>query len=69
MKKIIYTILALPLLINISFAETDEEKGLKIAKQTYENSRGFVDSQSDQVMILIDPNGNEVVCEIAGNSL
>jgi outer membrane lipoprotein-sorting protein len=69
MKKIIYTILALPLLINISFAETDEEKGLKIAKQTYENSRGFVDSQSDQVMILIDPNGNEVVREIAGKTL
>ena len=69
MKKIIYIICTLPLLINIGFAETVEEKGLKIAKQTYENSRGFVDSQSDQIMILIDPNGNEAVREISGKTL
>ena len=69
MKKILYIFLIFPFLINISFAETAEEKGLKIAKQTYNNSRGFTDSQSDQIMILIDPNGNEVIREISGKTL
>ena len=42
-------------------AETAEEKGLRIAKASYENGRGFTDMVSDQLMILIDPKGNELV--------
>ena len=49
-----------------SFAETDEEIGLKIAKEAYESTRGYIDSTSEQLMILIDPNGNEVIREISG---
>ena len=40
-----------------------------IAKKSYENTRGFVDSESDQIMILIDPQGNKVEREISGKTL
>ena len=46
-------------------AETAEEKGLRIAKASYENGRGFTDMVSDQLMILIDPKGNEVTREVS----
>ena len=69
MKQNIYTFLILILSTVLISAETDEEKGLSIAMQSYENSRGYVDSQSDQLMILIDPNGNEVIREISGKTL
>ena len=52
-----------------SFAETDEEIGLKIAKEAYESTRGYIDSTSEQLMILIDPKGNEVIREISGKNL
>ena len=50
-------------------AETAEEKGLRIAKASYENGRGFTDMVSDQLMILIDPKGNEVTREVSGKTL
>ena len=50
-------------------AETAEELGLKIAKASYDNGRGFTDMTSDQLMILIDPQGKEVTREISGKTL
>ena len=69
MKKSIYIFIFLILNTTSILAETTEEKGLRIAMQSYENSRGYVDSQSDQLMILIDPKGNEVIREISGKTL
>ena len=69
MKREIYIFIFLVLSTTLVSAENAEEKGLNIAKQSYENSRGYIDSQSDQLMILIDPNGNEVIREISGKSL
>ena len=69
MKKSIYIFIFLILNTTSIIAETTEEKGLRIAMQSYENSRGYVDSQSDQLMILIDPKGNEVIREISGKTL
>ena len=40
-------------------SEDNFEKGLRIAKESYESTRGHVDSESDQLMILVDPKGNE----------
>ena len=51
------------------FAEDSLEKGIRIAKESYESTRGYVDSESNQLMILIDPNGNEVIREISGKTL
>ena len=65
--KIIFIILALfPFYLS---AETAEEQGLRIAKASYENGRGFTDMVSDQLMILIDPKGNEVTREVSGKTL
>ena len=50
-------------------ADTAEEVGLKIAKAAYENGRGFTDMVSDQLMILIDPKGKEVIREVSGKTL
>ncbi len=69
MKHNIYIFLILIFSTVLISAETAEEKGLSIAMQSYENSRGYVDSQSDQLMILIDPSGNEVIREISGKNL
>ena len=69
MKREIYIFIFLVLSTALVSSENAEEKGLNIAKQSYENSRGYIDSQSDQLMILIDPNGNEVIREISGKSL
>ena len=68
-NKFTYNLLIFLLSITVVFAETPEEKGLEIAKKSYENSRGYTDSQSDQLMILVDPQGNEVVREISGKTL
>ena len=51
------------------FSEDNFEKGLRIAKESYESTRGYVDSESDQLMILVDPKGNEVIREISGKTL
>ena len=65
--KIIFIIFTLfPLSLQ---AETAEELGLKIAKASYDNGRGFTDMTSDQLMILIDPQGKEVTREISGKTL
>ena len=65
--KIIFIIFALfPFYLS---AETAEEQGLRIAKASYENGRGFTDMVSDQLMILIDPKGNEVTREVSGKTL
>jgi len=66
---LLYILLTLALYLNMVFAENLEEIGLDIAKKSYENSRGYIDSQSDQLMILIDPKGNEVIREISGKNL
>tara|TARA_B100001029_G_scaffold174786_1_gene175317 strand:- start:119 stop:919 length:801 start_codon:yes stop_codon:yes gene_type:complete len=66
---LLYILCTLALYLNIVFAENLEEIGLDIAKKSYENSRGYIDSQSDQLMILIDPKGNEVIREISGKNL
>ena len=50
-------------------SEDNFEKGLRIAKESYESTRGYVDSESDQLMILVDPKGNEVIREISGKTL
>ena len=68
-NKFTYILLILLLNLTVVFAETSEEKGLEIAKKSYANSRGYTDSQSDQLMILIDPKGNEVIREISGKNL
>ena len=65
--KIIFIVFALfPFYLS---AETAEEQGLRIAKASYENGRGFTDMVSDQLMILIDPKGNEVTREVSGKTL
>ena len=70
MIKFISSICIISLLLATSvFSETDEEKGFRIAKESYESTRGYIDSKSDQIMILIDPKGNEVVREISGKNL
>ena len=68
MKNIIFIISIVIFFTGSLIAETSEEKGLSIAKKSYESTRGFVDSQSDQLMILIDPKGNEVTREISGKT-
>ena len=68
-NKFTYILLIFLLSLTVVFAETSEEKGLEIAKKSYEGSRGYIDSQSDQLMILIDPQGNEVIREISGKTL
>ena len=68
MKNIIFIISIVIFFTDSLIAETSEEKGLSIAKKSYESTRGFVDSQSDQLMILIDPKGNEVTREISGKT-
>ena len=68
MKNIIFIISIFIFFTSSLIAETSEEKGLSIAKKSYESTRGFVDSQSDQLMILIDPQGNEVTREISGKT-
>ncbi len=50
-------------------ADTAEGVGLKIAKASYENGRGFTDMVSDQLMILIDPKGKEVIREVSNKTL
>ena len=50
-------------------SEDNFEKGLRIAKESYESTRGYIDSESDQLMILVDPKGNEVIREISGKTL
>ena len=69
MLKKLFTFIFILLLPSFSLAETPEEKGINIAKKSYENTRGFVDSESDQIMILIDPQGNKVEREISGKTL
>ena len=69
MNFIALTISLLIFLGSNILAETNQEKGLDVAKKAYESSRGFVNSQSDQLMILIDPKGNEVTREISGKTL
>ncbi len=69
MLKKLFTFIFILLSPSFSLAETLEEKGKNIAKKSYENSRGFVDSESDQIMILIDPQGNKVEREISGKTL
>ena len=69
MLKKLFTFIFILLLPSFALAETPEEKGINIAKKSYENTRGFVDSESDQIMILIDPQGNKVEREISGKTL
>ena len=69
MLKKLFTFIFILLLPSFSLAETPEEKGKNIAKKSYENTRGFVDSESDQIMILIEPQGNKVEREISGKTL
>ena len=54
MKNIIFIISIVIFFTGALIAETSEEKGLSIAKKSYESTRGFVDSQSDQLKILIE---------------
>ena len=68
MKNIIFIFSIFIFFTSSLTAETSKEKGLSIAKKSYESTRGFVDSQSDQLMILIDPKGNEVTREISGKT-
>ena len=68
MKSYILSFLVLIICNTYAFAMSDEERGLKIAKDAYDSTRGYVDSTSEQIMILIDPNGNEVIREISGKN-
>ena len=54
MKNIIFIFSIFIFFTSSLTAETSKEKGLSIAKKSYESTRGFVDSQSDQLMILIN---------------
>lgn len=70
MFKSIFTSIFIFLIVpTFVVSETLEEMGVNIAKKSYENSRGFVDSESDQIMILIDPKGDKVEREISGKTL
>ena len=68
MKSYIFSFLIIVICNVHTFAMSDEEKGLKIAKDAYDSTRGYVDSTSEQIMILIDPKGNEVIREISGKN-
>ncbi|MBL4608091.1 MAG: outer membrane lipoprotein-sorting protein [Pseudomonadales bacterium] len=59
-KKLIVGILALILVAPV-FAETAEEKGLRIAQEGEHLDDGWVDSTSKMEMILINKNGKETV--------
>jgi len=69
MKSYIFSFLVLIICNSHTFAMSDEEQGLKIAKDAYDSTRGYVDSTSEQIMILIDPKGNEVIREISGKNI
>ena len=47
MLKKLFTFIFILLLPSFSLAETPEEKGKNIAKKSYENTRGVIDSESD----------------------
>ena len=68
MKSYIFSFLIIIICNVHTFAMSDEEQGLKIAKDAYDSTRGYVDSTSEQIMILIDPKGNEVIREISGKN-
>lgn len=48
------------------FAETPEQKGLKIAQMARDKNEGFVGEESNMKMILISSNGQQVVREMVG---
>ncbi|MBE9532471.1 MAG: outer membrane lipoprotein-sorting protein [Proteobacteria bacterium] len=60
MKRLfLYALLILVLLPLSSFAETPEEKGLKIAIEADRRDDGFGDYRTDLVMVLRNRNGDE----------
>ncbi|MBI2522497.1 MAG: outer membrane lipoprotein-sorting protein [Bdellovibrio sp.] len=69
MGKLVFSFLVLMAFINLSLAETPEEKGLKIAQDSRERTRGYIGDESDMKMILIDAHGVETVREMQGKVL
>ena len=54
---------------NTVFAQSSEEKGLEIAKETKSRNIGWNDSQSDMTMTLRNKKGQEVIREMRNKSL
>ncbi|WP_417335635.1 outer membrane lipoprotein-sorting protein [Halobacteriovorax marinus] len=62
-------ILILSLGASHSFAETTEEKGLRIAKEAEARNNGFIGDESDLEMILIDAYGSKIIRKMQGKVL
>lgn len=62
-------ILILSLLSQFSYAETSQEKGLRIAKEAEARNNGFVGDESDLEMVLIDAYGSKIVRKMEGRVL
>ncbi len=69
MKKLFLSTVFLSLLSVSSFAETDEEKGLRIAQEADAYDAGFVDFTADMVMTLKNRKGQESIREIKTKTL
>jgi hypothetical protein len=57
------------LTVSVSFAETAEEKGLRIAKESEKRNNGFIGEVSDLEMILIDAYGSKITRKMQGKVL
>ena len=69
MKKILSTLLCLCLYSPVSFAETTQEKGLRIAQEADAFDSGFVDFTADMVMTLKNRKGQESIRQIKSKTL
>ena len=62
-------ILVLTLGASSSFAETNEEKGLRLAKEAEARNNGFIGDESDLEMVLIDAYGSRITRKMQGKVL
>lgn len=68
-RKFILTLTTALLFTSLTFAESPEEKGLKIATEAREKNRGFMGEEADMKMVLIDAHGTQTMREMQGKVL
>lgn len=65
----LYFILVFSLVTSSVYAETSQEKGLRIAKEAEAKNNGFIGDESDLEMVLIDAYGSKIVRKMKGKVL
>lgn len=69
MRNVFKLCLILVLTVGVTFAETPEQKGLRIAKESEQRNNGFIGEESDLEMVLIDAYGSRITRKMEGKVL